>query len=334
MDSHIVDAAYDIRQSPLISVIIPAYNAAAFLERCVDSVLRQTLTDLEIIVVDDGSHDDTGQLCDCLASRCSRVKVIHRENGGLSAARNTGIDNARGRLLFFLDSDDYIAPGELEALYRVMLETGAPIVVGGIVNVEESGDYISTVVVEPCVVDEHGFWSGYGIGTKTEEHGEYVVSCGKLIDRSVFEHERFDVGKIHEDEFIIHRLVARAKKVAFADVSGYYYVQTEGSIMHSPSPSAFMDTAEALIARARYLAERGWWDFSLTAVCEARGALSNSAEADRATLRDERFRMLKQEWRGVLCKVSPRVPRCRGPKALCALFSFSPSLYMSLKKNR
>lgn len=320
--------------APLISVIIPAYNSEGYLKRCVASVLRQTLGDFEVVIVDDGSCDGTGALCDDLASQCARVRAVHRENGGLSAARNTGIENARGNLLFFLDSDDYIAPEELETLYRVMRETGALMVVGGVVNVTEAGEAISTVLIKPGVVDERSFWGGYELGTKTEEHGEYVVSWGKLFDRSVFDCERFDEGKIHEDEFIIHRIVALAGKVAFADIAGYYYVQTEGSIMHSPSPSAFLDTAEALIARSRYFSGRGWWAAALTAACEARGALSNSVEIDRSTLTDKRFRTLKSDWRSAVGDVSQHISGRRGDKALCALFAASPSLYISLKKNR
>lgn len=320
--------------NPLISVIIPAYNAEGSLERCVDSVLRQTLGDLEVVIVDDGSRDGTGVLCDKLASRYARVRVVHRENGGLSAARNTGIENARGSLLFFLDSDDYIAPEELEVLHRSMIESDSPMVVGGVVNVTDSGEPLSVALIEPGIVDECGFWDGYERGTKTEEHSEYVVSCGKLFECSMFDDERFDVGKIHEDEFIIHRLVAKAGRVGFAGVAGYYYVQTGGSIMHSPSPSSFLDTAEALVARARHFVGRGWWNYAFTALCEARGALSNSVETDRSALADARFQSLKAEWRSAIVEVASYVPGRRAAKALCALFAISPSLYISLKKNR
>ena len=324
----------DRGSAPLISVVIPAYNSEGCLERCVNSVLGQTLKDFEIVIVDDGSRDGTRALCDGLASRYARIRTVHRENGGLSAARNTGIENSRGSLLFFLDSDDYIAPEELETLYRVMRETGAHMVVGGVVNVTGAGEVISTVLIEPSVVDERGFWDGYELGTKTEAHAEYVVSCGKLFDCSIFNRERFDEGKIHEDEFIIHRLVARAEKIAFADIAGYYYVQTEGSIMHSPSSSAFLDTAEALIARSRYFSGRRLWDASLTAICEARGALSNSAEIDYATLADDRFSRLKADWRSALGGPTRHIPGRYGDKALCALFAASPSLYMAIKKKR
>ena len=317
---------------PLVSVIVPAYNAEGCLERCVRSVLVQTLGDLEVIVVDDGSADGTGALAVRLAADEARVRVVHRENGGLSAARNTGIDNARGELLYFLDSDDYIAPDVLEKLRLTMVETGAPMVVGGLVKVDEDGSALSRVVVEPAVVDERGYWDGYERVYQAEEHGEYVVSCGKLFDRRLFDDERFDEGKIHEDEFIIHRLVGAAGKVAFADTDGYSYVQTAGSIMHVPKASSYLDTVEALLARGSYFETRGWYDLAFTSICEARGGLSLAVETNRAVLKGERFSELKSRWGVAIRRIARKVPGNNGRKAACALFAASPSLYMAIKK--
>lgn len=321
-------------RSPIISVIVPAYNAECCLIRCVESVLRQTLGDFEVVIVDDGSTDGTAELCDKLVASHPSVRTVHQGNMGLSGARNTGIENARGSLLFFLDSDDYIAPDELEILYNTMRETGASMVVGGVSNIDENGELISTVRIALGVVDERGFWEGYGRGTRTDEHCEYVVSWGKLFDASLFQGERFDVGKIHEDEFIIHRLVARAGKVAFADTVGYHYVQTSGSIMHTPSPAARLDAAEGLIARSAYFESLGWWDFAFTALCEARGALSNGVEADPKILADERFIKLKAQWVSVCRKVSGKSSVSVKQRVLCSVFELSPVVYKALKGKR
>ncbi len=322
------------KETPLVSVIVPAYNAEGCLERCVASVLGQSLGDLEIIIVDDGSVDGTGALADRLAVNESRVRAVHRLNGGLSAARNTGIENAHGEMFYFLDSDDYIAPDVLEGLHARMTETGAPMVVGGLVKVDEDGGFINRVVVPPAVVDERGYWDGYGPASQAGGHSEYVVSWGKLFKRSLFETERFDEGKIHEDEFIIHRLVASAGKVAFADTDGYSYVQTAGSIMHTPKPSAFLDTVEALLARAAYFAARGWYDLAFTSLCEARGSLSCAAEVEREVLKGSRFRELRARWWSALRGVARNVPGDVGRKATCLLFAASPTLYMTVKKTR
>lgn len=318
----------------MISVIVPAYNAEKWLERCVRSALAQTYGEVEIIIVDDGSADGTRTLADRLAAEEARTRVVHRLNGGLSAARNTGIENARGEMLYFLDSDDYIAPDALETLYARMIETGAPMVVGGFVKVDEDGGFINRVVVPPAVVDERGYWDGYGPVGRAGEQSEYVVSWGKLFKRSLFETERFDEGKIHEDEFIIHRLVASAGKVAFADTDGYSYVQTAGSIMHTPKPSAFLDRAEALLARAAYFAARGWYDLAFTSLCEARGSLSCAAEMEREVLKGSRFRELRARWWSALRGVARNVPGDARRKATCLLFAASPTLYMTVKKTR
>lgn len=318
----------------MISVIVPAYNAEKWLERCVRSALAQTYGEVEIIIVDDGSADGTRTLADRLAAEEARTRVVHRLNGGLSAARNTGIENARGEMLYFLDSDDYIAPDALETLYARMIETGAPMVVGGFVKVDEDGGFINRVVVPPAVVDERGYWDGYGPVGRAGEQSEYVVSWGKLFKRSLFETERFDEGKIHEDEFIIHRLVASAGKVAFADTDGYSYVQTAGSIMHTPKPSAFLDRAEALLTRAAYFAARGWYDLAFTSLCEARGSLSCAAEMEREVLRGSRFRELRARWWSALRGVARNVPGDARRKATCLLFAASPTLYMTVKKTR
>ena len=109
-------------RKPLLSVIVPVYNVKDYVERCVDSIINQTYRNLEILIVDDGSTDGSGALCDVLAGRDSRIRVFHTANGGLSAARNVGIDAASGALIGFVDSDDWIEPDMYEFLYRLMME--------------------------------------------------------------------------------------------------------------------------------------------------------------------------------------------------------------------
>lgn len=122
-----------------ISVIIPIYNVEKYLSDCVESVLKQTYTDLEIILVDDGSQDASGQICDDYAKQDSRVQVIHKKNGGLSSARNAGIDQATGQYFFFLDSDDWIAENALELLYKEIKSTGSDLALCNMQYVDEQG---------------------------------------------------------------------------------------------------------------------------------------------------------------------------------------------------
>ena len=125
--------------SPLISVVVPIYNVEHYLERCLDSIISQTYTNLEIILVDDGSTDRSGAIADAYAAKDSRVKVIHQKNGGLSIARNTGIEACRGEYLLFIDSDDYIAPNMCECLLSHLTEADADIAIGGFYRVDSHG---------------------------------------------------------------------------------------------------------------------------------------------------------------------------------------------------
>ncbi len=321
-------------EKPLVSVIVPAYNVERWIERCVESVLAQTLTDLEVIVVDDGSPDNAGALADAIARRDPRVRVIHQKNGGLSAARNVGIESARGSLLYFLDSDDYIDPDCLEVLRGAMVGTGAAMAVGGLVEVDEAGKELQRVLVEPKVVDERGYWDSFEADHQGEEYVEYIVSWNKLYDRSIFDHERFDVGKLHEDELIIHRLVARAGKVAFANTSGYRYVQTTGSIMHTPKPGPFLDAAEGFLARSVYFEERGWTDLAFSALCEARGSLVQCLETNPDSISDERFLKLKAGCFASQARFAPKTRREVKRRFDGLFFTFAPRLYVAMDAKR
>lgn len=316
----------------LISVIIPAYNAEAVIERCVESVRSQTYKNIEVVVVDDGSQDDTGRIADRLAKEDARLNVIHQLNSGLSGARNAGIEHATGDFIYFIDADDYIDADELLLLWEETQKTGASIVIGGINKVSENGAVLSCIALERAVVDELGFWSRYAGDYESEEHSEYVVSCGKLFERSLFDNERFDLGRIHEDEFIIHRLISRSHKIVFAETAGYNYVQCGGSIMHTPSAKARLDAADALLERAAYFVSRNWWDLAFMEVCEVRGALSSSIEADASTANTDRFRNVAARWAKFSRQVGSHVPGELKKKALCTLFRLAPSLYIALKR--
>ena len=317
---------------PQISVIIPAYNAESWLARCVDSVLDQTYANVEVIIVDDGSVDGTAEIADACAAANPRVKAVHQSNKGLSGARNTGIERARGEKLYFLDSDDFIDSDHLEVLARTMAETGALMVVGGITEVDGDGALLSSVLVEPCVVDEKGYWDSFEAGCMRGQYNEYIVSCGKLFNKSIFDTERFDEGKIHEDEIIIHRLVSRAGRVAFANTAGYNYVRTAGSISHSPSASALLDSAEGILARCSHFEEQGWWDNAYEALIQVRGPLSLAVECDAAALSDDRARGIKKQWFSAFRRIARKISGKSKSKAGCLLFALSPRLFVATRR--
>ena len=134
-----VERAPEREKAPLLSIIVPVYKVENYLPKCIDSILAQTFTDFELILVDDGSPDNCPALCDAAAEKDARVRVIHQKNGGLSAARNAGLDAARGAWIGFVDSDDYIAPEMYEVLYQAVQSTGADLALCDYAEVDEAG---------------------------------------------------------------------------------------------------------------------------------------------------------------------------------------------------
>ena len=190
----------------LISVIVPVYNVEQYLERCINSIINQTYKNLEIILVDDGSTDSSGSICDTLYTSDNRILVIHQDNGGLSCARNTGIDHNRGKYVTFVDSDDWIDIRMIEKLYSRIIKDNSQIAFCNLAYVDQQGnEYYDEPDKTDHILDEYQFWHDYYL---KKNNGCYIVSCAKLIRRDVFANGiRFRVGKICEDEFIIHEKI-------------------------------------------------------------------------------------------------------------------------------
>lgn len=213
---------------PLISIVVPVYQVEAYLERCVESLRAQTYTNLEIILVDDGSPDRCPAVCDVYAEKDKRIRVIHQKNAGLSGARNAGIDIARGEYLAFVDSDDYVAPDFIQSLYDVLQETGCAIgqcrfsYVQGEPLKSEPGSSFRIYRGESLMEQLYG---------PEEEATYFVVAWNKLYRRELFEQIRYPAGRIHEDEATTYRLFHEGKKLAFLDRALYgYYTENAGSI--------------------------------------------------------------------------------------------------------
>ena len=207
--------------NPLVSVIIPVYRVEKYLDACMESVLHQTYENLQIILVDDGSPDRCGEMCDDYAARDSRVTVIHRENGGLCAARNSGKAAATGEYLTFVDSDDILAPTAVETMVRLALAENARIVKIGIVRKHR---------LEECVPEEAGYVTVTGLQAieRIYRDGPQMVSCcGKLYRADLFRDYDFPEGLYHEDEYTTPRIYHRAEKVVLCGSRLYFYMQWE-----------------------------------------------------------------------------------------------------------
>ena len=210
-----------------ISVIVPAYNVENYLERCLDSLLDQTFQNFELILVDDGSTDRTSQICDTYADH-NKVRVIHKANGGVSDARNVGLECANGRYITFVDSDDYVASTFLETLYQMITEEeGVTVSMLPGQQVLDAGKPVEAYAKKSEIVS-------------AEEAARMMLlrkgithSCwGKLFRRDLWTSIRFPVGHNNGEDAITFRVISKAEKVAYMNSGLYYYVQRAGSIMH------------------------------------------------------------------------------------------------------
>lgn len=227
--------------SGLISIIVPIYNTERYLPKCIDSLIAQTYRNIEIILVDDGSSDNCSSICDEYAAKDSRVKVIHKPNGGASSARNAGLDIIQGELVTFVDSDDYIEPDAISKMFDAISNTNADIACMHANLIASDYSLIktesnNTSVISRCTSNE------YIRGMCRKEKSESV--CDKLFRASLFEKNRFEQGKLNEDFFFLSKLLFADLKIAEVDYAGYNYYQREGSITHSGFEKAIVDAVK------------------------------------------------------------------------------------------
>ncbi|WP_300364490.1 glycosyltransferase family 2 protein [uncultured Subdoligranulum sp.] len=267
---------------PAISVIIPVYKVEPYLDACVSSVVGQTFSDLEILLVDDGSPDRCPELCDAWAQKDPRVRVIHQENGGLSAARNTGIEAATGEFLAFVDSDDMLEPDALRRAWEAQQACQADLVIFNLVYVDEHNHPLpapdfSGFRDEVLTADE--VWQRYFV--LAEQKIYYVVAWNKLYRRELFKTLRYAPGKRYEDQFLLPGLLAQCKTVACLRYVGYRYAQRGGSIMAQGSSRNYLDRSEFLLEWCDSFAGKG--DF-LRAEGLLNDAIANLGEKHRFDL--------------------------------------------------
>ena len=277
----------------MISVVVPVYKVEPYLRRCVDSVLHQTYRDFTLILVDDGSPDRCGEICDEYAKMDSRVHVIHRENGGLSAARNSGIDwvqeNSESQWITFIDSDDWVHPRYLELLLHAVETTGLSVAVGGFERTQrEEGMTEVYALPEVNVCETEAFYCA--------EKVTATVAWGKLYCKEDFAEIRYPDGKIHEDEFTTYRILFRYETIAYVDCPLYYYYQNPRSIMGGGWNPKHMAECDGLLEQVTFFRENGFQKaFQYTAGVYLNRIYKHlvSAKADE-TYRSERKELLRR----------------------------------------
>ena len=218
---------------PQVSVIVPVYNVEDYLPRCIDSILAQTYTDFELLLVDDGSPDDCGRICDEYAKKDKRIRVFHKSNGGPSEARNYGLDRMKGNYVAFVDSDDYVGENYLSILMEMITEGKTDFAAVSMEHVYDSNQ------IKTDEKDEREYYSG------SEMYRSMVIGrtigttvSAKLFRREMFDDARFPVGKLYEDTDTIPYLINREGRYGYSSAKQYFYLQRPGSIMNSISENS------------------------------------------------------------------------------------------------
>lgn len=236
----------------LVSIIVPVYKVEKYLEKCVNSILHQTYQNIEIILVDDGSPDNSGKLCEKLKSKDPRIIVLHKDNGGLSDARNYGLQYAHGSLVMFVDSDDYIHTNMVEIMYEKMNLDGTDLVICDCCKVDQFGKLLENrnqKDIESKIVNSDEMLNILC----TEQGWHFVPAWNKLYKRKIWDELLFPKGKLHEDEYVIHKVIEKCKRISIIGDKLYYYVQRNGSIMNTITDRNRLDGTEALLERTEFL---------------------------------------------------------------------------------
>ena len=277
-----------------VSIIVPVYQVEKYIRQCVDSILAQTFTDFELILVDDGSKDKSGQICDEYARMDTRVKVIHKENGGAADTRNRGMDQAVGNYVMFVDSDDYLAPTMLECLYRNMLNENADIAACNYLYFYENDrqkDFATNVKSEVLTGAEIFYYR-----KNERNYGFWTVVWNKLMKRETVGKVRFPSGKYYEDEFWANEIYQMDIKIVTTPECLYYYRQHVNSTLRQKKIARSLNLIEAYQERIYiYLKEQKYAEqaykvlvYSLEHLQESRSLITNE---------DERIKYIQAEKR-------------------------------------
>ena len=235
---------------PTISIVVPIYKVEDYLERCINSILNQSFENFELILVDDGSPDRCGEICDEYAKKDNRIKVIHKENGGLSDARNAGLDIARGIFVGFVDSDDFIHKDMYSILYKAILDSKCDVAQCKFKYFHKEDE------LEKNIIND----GKYKIYTNIDAIEEMIDNknlnvnvWNKLYKRELFDDIRFPKGKIHEDEFVTYKIFYKANSISYVDKEMYYYFSNDTGIMKNLNINSKFNWIEAVEERNEFL---------------------------------------------------------------------------------
>ena len=235
----------------LVSIIVPVFNVECYLNRCISSIANQTYQDIQIILVDDGSTDRSSEICDSWAEKDPRVTVAHQANGGVSIARNRGLDMTTGEYILWVDSDDYIAPETVEIMMQTALQNHADMVICDFAKGTDDHYTFDTSAEISCEqIDNITALTRIYADAHSALH--YAAPWAKLAKRSIYQDICYPEGKIFEDIYTTHKLLLRCDRIAVVDIPLFYYFQRPDSIMNATFSMKKLDYLQALVERIAF----------------------------------------------------------------------------------
>ena len=301
------------KEYPLVSVIIPVYNVEKYLTRCLESVIAQTYSNLEIVLVDDGSTDNSGKVCDNYMTKDTRVKVIHKKNGGLSDARNVGIDEACGEFIAFVDSDDWVTRDYIESMYTKLAKYNCDIAICGVKRTSK-GNLKGKKITEKLQI----YFKDEAIKQLLYQKIS-TSACGKLYKASLWDGIRFQVGKLYEDVEPIFLIFDKCMKVVISNKINYYYFYRTGSIVNQNFSRSKLDYVENCKKILEYV-KQDYPQFEKAAISRLMWAeIHVLMHMEKPSDSPEVFNMLMEDikrYRGIVLKDSGNKLKTRAVAAL------------------
>ena len=318
-----------------ISIVVPVYNIADYLHYAIDSLLKQTYQNFEVILINDGSTDDSPQLCEDYAQKYENIHVFHKENGGLSEARNFGVSKASSDWIFFLDPDDYLEDYTLELIVKIHEEHHADLISTKVKTTSKYNDYTSYRLEESDYKGLAPITKEKALEAMLDDKFATVSACAKLYHKSILEAVPFPVGKIYEDFYVVGQHLALADKIVISPLETYNYYRREGSIVRSTFTEKRYEFFEAVVRNEEVIRKKYNQCEELLQSLQAKkilggfvviGAKADSGlkdfSKDKELLKVEMSELLKNS------KLSWKV------KLKYLIFMFSPKLYLLLRQYR
>lgn len=313
----------------MISIIVPVYNVEKYVKRCVESILAQTYKEFELILVDDGSTDQSGELCDTFKTCDNRICVIHQENRGLSAARNRGLKEAGGEYITYIDSDDYVDASYLETLYQNAVTYQADVSVCDFCLVWENNKTKSKSNGRCGVKQYTGREAAREIVANNKR--SMITAWGKLYHHTLRELLIYPEGKLHEDEFVTYKVLYQAKEVVECDMPLYYYLQREKSIMNDGYNKRRLDKIVALKEVSGYFEEKQEMELRAYAIKRYLLNIQIAWYRVKKFMPEEKtiLKELKREWKTIYKQNKERiVEKCSlVDKISILVYEISPRMY-------